>query len=227
MLQSYLGQVDVVMAALEKARPAVAAHARRVSALSVRLAVQYELDRDTIETIRLGALLHDVGKMLIPSRILDKPGRPTDREWQELKIHPQLGVDIAHRAGFDDEVCGIVLYHHERYDGRGYPDGLEGTATHFTARIVNVMDTFDALTSTRDYRTCLSIDAARTLIAREAGTKYCPWVVSGLLALPASMLTPVAAGTGQKEEWRECAGPWMSDPASLIQPWQSLTAGGN
>ncbi len=227
MLQSYLGQVDVVMAALDKARPAVAAHARRVSALSVRLAVQYELDRDTIETIRLGALLHDVGKMLIPSRILDKPGRPTDREWQELKIHPQLGVDIAHRAGFDDDVCGIVLYHHERYDGRGYPDGLVGTATHFTARIVNVMDTFDALTSTRDYRTRLSIDAARALIAREAGTKYCPWVVSGLLALPASMLAPVAEGTGQQEEWRECGGPWMSDPATLFQPWQSLAAGGN
>lgn len=227
MLQSYLGEVDVVLAALEKARPAVAAHARRVSALSVRLAVQYELDRDTIETIRLGALLHDVGKMLIPARILDKPGRPTDREWQELKIHPQLGVDIAHRAGFDDGVCGIVLYHHERYDGRGYPDGLEGNATHFTARIVNVMDTFDALTSTRDYRARLSIDAARTLIAREAGAKYCPWVVSGLLALPAAMLAPLPEGMEPKEEWRECAGPWMSDPAALVQPWQSLSVGGN
>jgi putative nucleotidyltransferase with HDIG domain len=227
MLQSYLGKVDVVMAALEKARPAVAAHARRVALYSVRLALQYDLDRETIETIRLGALLHDVGKLLIPARILDKPGRPTDREWEELRIHPQLGVDIAHRAGFDDDVCGIVLYHHERYDGQGYPDRLSGQAIHFTARLVSVMDTFDALTSARDYRSRLSVDAARALIAREAGAKYCPWIVSGLLALPTAMLTAPADGASAQEEWDERAGPWMSPAEELIQPWQGAAMGGN
>lgn len=219
MLQSDLGKVDAVLAALEKSRPEVAAHSRRVATFSVRLALQYELDRGTIETIRLGALLHDVGKMLISRRILDKPGRPTEREWRELKIHPQLGVDIAHRSGFDDEVCGIVLYHHERYDGKGYPDGLEGTANHFTARLVNVMDSFDALTSSRDYRTRLGTDAARQLIARDAGTKYCPWIVAGLLALPASMLEAPETADGA-EDWRRCALPWMNPPESLIAPWQ-------
>jgi putative nucleotidyltransferase with HDIG domain len=225
MLQSYLGRVDVVLSALERSRPAVAAHSRRVAAFSVRLAMQYELDRDTIETIRLGALLHDVGKMLISKRILDKPGRPTEREWQELKIHPQLGVDIAHRSGFDEDVCGIVLYHHERFDGTGYPDGLVGTANHFTARIVNVMDSFDALTSSRDYRDRLSIDAARQLLARDAGTKYCPWVVSGLLALPAAMLE-VSDGQVRRGDWQQQAGPWMSAPDALVNPWQPLHAAG-
>jgi putative nucleotidyltransferase with HDIG domain len=190
MFQTDLGRADAVLAALEKKRPEVAAHSRRVSAYSVRLAVQFGLPDEVIETIRLGALLHDVGKMLTPSRILEKPGRPNAREWQELKAHPELGQEICHRSGFDDEVCTIVLYHHERCDGSGYPDKLAHPVIPYTVRIVSVMDTFDALTSSRDYRERLSVAAARTLIVRSAGSKYCPWVVSGLLALPAEMLQP-------------------------------------
>ena len=188
MLQTELGRTDGVLTALEKTRPAVAAHCRRVSAYSVRLATQFGLTRDAIETIRLGALLHDVGKLLTPSRILAKPGRPNGREWRELKAHPELGMEICHRSGFDDDVNAIVLYHHEHYDGSGYPDRLAHPAIPYTVRIVSVMDTFDALTSPRDYRESLSFDAARTLIARGAGTKFCPWVVSGFLALPPEML---------------------------------------
>ena len=190
MFQTDLGRADAVLAALEMKRPEVAAHSRRVSAYSVRLAVQFGLADDVVETIRLGALLHDVGKMLTPLRILEKPGRPNAREWQELKIHPELGADICHRSGFDDEVVAIVLHHHERNDGSGYPDKLAHPAIPYTVRIVAVMDTFDALTSSRDYRDRLSVPAARTLIARAAGSKYCPWVVSGLLALPVEMLQP-------------------------------------
>lgn len=194
MFQTDLGRADAVLAALEMKRPAVAAHSRRVSAYSVRLAAQFGLADEVIETIRLGALLHDVGKMLTPSRILDKPGRPNAREWQELKIHPELGAEICHRSGFDDEVCAIVLHHHERGDGSGYPDKLAHPSIPYTVRIVAVMDTFDALTSSRDYRDRLSVPAARTLIARAAGSKYCPWVVSGLLALPVEMLQPWPGG---------------------------------
>jgi putative nucleotidyltransferase with HDIG domain len=190
MFQTDLGRADAVLAALEKKRPDVAAHSRRVSIYAVRLAVQFGLADEVTETIRLGALLHDVGKMLTPSRILEKPGRPNAREWQELKAHPELGQEICHRSGFDDEVCAIVLHHHERRDGSGYPDGLAHPAIPYTARIVSVMDTFDALTSSRDYRERLSVAAARKLIARSAGSKYCPWVVSGLLALPSEMLQP-------------------------------------
>lgn len=197
MFQADLGRTDAVLSALEKNRPDVAAHSRRVAVYSVRLAVQFGLPGDVVETIRLGALLHDVGKLLTPSRILDKPGRPNAREWQELKAHPEIGREICHRSGFDADVCAIVLHHHERSDGSGYPDRLTHAATPYPVRIVAVMDTFDALTSSRDYRERLSVDAARALIARSAGAKYCPWVVSGLLALPVEMLRQ---GTGPSSD---------------------------
>lgn len=190
MLKVRLGRVDTVLAALDRHRPDVAAHSRRVATYAVRLAAQYGLDADTMETIRVGALLHDVGKLLVPARILAKPSRPNAREWEQLRIHPMLGMDIAHRAGFDDEVCAIVLYHHERFDGAGYPDGLGGTSIPFTARLVGAIDAFDAVTSQRDYRERLSVESARQMIARDAGTKFCPWIVSGLLALPPAMLMP-------------------------------------
>jgi putative nucleotidyltransferase with HDIG domain len=215
MLQTELGRTDTVLAALEQKRPEVAAHCRRVSAYSVRLATQFGLGTDTIETIRLGALLHDVGKMLTPSRILAKPGRPNARQWQELKIHPELGMEICHRSGFDDEVSAIVLYHHERLDGGGYPDGLAHPSIHYTVRIVSVMDTFDALTSPRHYRESLSLEAARTLIARGAGTKFCPWVVSGFLALPPEMLR---AGISQAASGR------CHPEGQVLLPVESLTS---
>jgi putative nucleotidyltransferase with HDIG domain len=219
MLQTELGRTDGVLSALERQRPDVAAHCRRVSAYSVRLAAQFGLGRDIIETVRLGALLHDVGKMLTPARILDKPGRPNAREWQELKIHPELGTEICHRSGFDDDVCTVVLYHHERYDGQGYPDGLAERAIHFTARIVSVADTFDALTSPRDYRESVSAEAARVLIARGAGTKFCPWIVSGFLALPPEMLKLGAADAPARD--RRPEGPValrLDQLASLPRP---------
>jgi putative nucleotidyltransferase with HDIG domain len=188
MLQTELGHIDSVMTALHRKRPDVAAHCRRVSEYSVRLATQLGLSPEDIETVRLGALLHDVGKMLVPSRILDKPGRPTAREWQELKIHPELGVEIAHRSGFDDQVSTIVLYHHERWDGQGYPDGLSERAIPLLARIVGVADAYDAVTSSRDYRARLTPEAARALIARGAGSRHCPWIAAAFLALPLDAL---------------------------------------
>jgi putative nucleotidyltransferase with HDIG domain len=190
MLQTNLGRVEFILRALEAWRPPVAAHSRRVAIYAGRLASQLGVSRGALETIRQGALLHDAGKMVVSSRILSKPSRPTTREWQELKIHPEMGMEIAHGAGFDDDVCGIVLYHHERWDGHGYPDGASEAAIPWTARVVSVLDAFDAITSSRDYRERLSIDAARTMIAREAGTRFCPWVVSGLMALPAALLEP-------------------------------------
>jgi len=185
--------VDAFLQALDTKRSFVAAHARRVSTYAVRLATQYGLAADVVESIRLGALLHDVGKLLVPVRILTKPGRLNEQEWIELRAHPDKGIELLERIGLDDLVRDIVLHHHERHDGKGYPDGLKGIHIGWPVRIVSVVDSFDALTSPREYRSALSVEAARALLSREAGSRFCPWVVSGLLSLPAALLEPGSA----------------------------------
>ena len=108
-------------ASRDRLGPASPSHSRRVATYSVRLAMQYGLPPKLIDTIRIGALLHDVGKMLVPSRLLTKPGRLSDREWSQLQHHPVLGLELIERLGFDDTVAEIVLYHHERADGLRLP----------------------------------------------------------------------------------------------------------
>ncbi len=182
--------VEAFLQALHAKRSFVADHARRVSAYAVLLATQYGLAADVVESIRVGALLHDVGKLLVPVRILTKPGRLNEREWVELRAHPDKGVDLLERVDLDDLVREIVLHHHERHDGKGYPDGLAGKEIPWPVRIVSVMDSFDALTSPRQYRAALSVEGARALISREAGARFCPWVVGGFLSLPPDLLAP-------------------------------------
>lgn len=184
--------VNAILETMDATRPAVASHCRRVSAYGVHLAAQYGLPEEMVETIRVGSLLHDVGKLLVPAHILSKPGRLTEHEWQALQNHPEHGFDMAEHLGFASGILDIILYHHERNNCSGYPDGLDGNVIPWTVRIVSVMDAFDALTSPRAYRESLSADAARTLLAREAADRYCPWVVSGLLSMPRTMLDAVA-----------------------------------
>jgi putative nucleotidyltransferase with HDIG domain len=209
--------VNQILDAMDAKRPTVASHCRRVSAYGVHLATQYGLPDEMLETIRVGSLLHDIGKMVVPAHILSKPGRLTEQEWQALQDHPEHGFEMAERLGFDPGILDIVLYHHERNDSSGYPDGLGGNAIPWTVRIVSVMDAFDALTSPRTYREALSIDAARTLLAREAADRYCPWVVSGLLSMPRTMLDAIARG--EFDRYRPDARPSHAVLQSATTPW--------
>jgi putative two-component system response regulator len=183
--------LETLLDAVAARHPAVTFHGRRVATYAVRLATQYGLGAPVIESIRVGALLHDIGKIHLPSYILAKPGRLTEREWVTLRTHPEIGCDLVDQMGFDGAVCEIVLYHHERFDGTGYPHRLEGSAIDWAVRLVSVADAFDALTSSRPYRGAISVDAARSLLAREAGSRFCPWVAGGLLSLPRELLQPV------------------------------------
>jgi putative nucleotidyltransferase with HDIG domain len=212
-----VGGLEDIMSAMEARYPSVAAHCRRVSLYAVRLATQYGLPTSTIETIRVGALLHDLGKLEVPERILEKPGRLTEREWARLRNHPEAGLALVQRLGFDEAVAEIVLYHHERIDGSGYPDSLAAEAIPWAVRIVSVMDAFDALTSPRAYRAALSLEAARALLAREAGSRYCPWVVSGLLSLPRVMLQHVEPD--HRESYLPDSCPGMAALSLATKAW--------
>lgn len=194
--------LESLLDALKDKRPQVALHSRRVAQYAVMLAAHCGLGMDLVEKIRLGALLHDVGKLLVPAAILNKVGTLSRRQEQELRIHPDLGVELAGRAGLPDEVCRIILHHHERHDGQGYPDRRVGADTPIAIRIVSVMNAFDFLVHPPGEGRPCSVEQARTRIAGEAGTRFCPWAVSGLLALPASLLHLAPD---------EHAGPFMPD----------------
>jgi putative nucleotidyltransferase with HDIG domain len=209
--------VTDLVGAMEAKHPLVASHCRRVAAYGVLLATHYGLPESTVDAIRIGGLLHDIGKMMVPDHILAKPGRLTEDQWRALQAHPEHGFDMVEPLGFDSDVLDIVLYHHERADRSGYPDGLDLTAIPWGVRIVSVMDAFDALTSPRTYRAALSIDAARTLLARESADRYCPWVVSGLLSIPTPMLEAVANGV--PDFFRPDARPSEAVLRAATTPW--------
>lgn len=139
-----------------------------------------------IEALKAGALLHDIGKIAVPDYILNKPGKLTAAEFEKMKIHTVVGAQILSRVQFSFPVVPIVRHHHERWDGCGYPDGLKGETIPLTARILSVVDCFDAVRENRPYRRGLSRDEAIDYILRGSGSLYDPQVVTTFIAnLPA------------------------------------------
>src|SRR6185436_6368323 len=128
------------------------------------------------------ALLHDIGKLAVPEHIISKPGRLTPEEFDKMKIHPVVGAEILERVQFPYPVGPIVRSHHEKWDGSGYPDGLKGAEIPLGARILAVVDCFDALTSDRPYRRRMTEPEALTIIADRRGQMYDPVVVDAFMA---------------------------------------------
>ena len=221
MLLARAADLDTLLDAVGARHPAVAAHGRRVAAYAIRLATQFGLALQAIDAIRTGALLHDIGKIHLPADILLKPGRLTDREWTEVQTHPEIGHALVDGMSLAPGVREIVLYHHERHDGTGYPHRLSGPAIDFEVRLVSVADAFDALTSHRPYRAAVSVEVARSVLAREAGSRFCPWAVSGFLSLPRELLQPAAHNRGMGYRPDGCPSPaaafatrtWRATPA--------------
>jgi HD-GYP domain-containing protein (c-di-GMP phosphodiesterase class II) len=128
-----------------------------------------------------GALLHDVGKIGVSDTILHKPGPLTDEEWVDMRRHPKIGHDMLKEISFLSGAAGIVLAHHERFDGKGYPRGLRADEIPLGARIFVIADTFDAMTSDRPYRAALPVETARDEIIRCSGTQFDPKCVQAFL----------------------------------------------
>jgi putative two-component system response regulator len=149
-------------------------HCERLATMVVRLGERVGLLGDELEGLAYGALLHDVGKIGVPESILAKPGPLTEEEWVVLRRHPEIGERICRPLGLSRAFVPIVRHHHERWDGRGYPDGLRGAAIPLGARIVGLADAFDAMTHDRPYRAARSVEHALDEIGREAGAQFDP-----------------------------------------------------
>ncbi|MGQ0766704.1 MAG: HD domain-containing phosphohydrolase [Gemmatimonadota bacterium] len=166
--QVYLDVVREWGASIESADAYTHGHSSRVAEYAVAIACSLGLDDLMLTTIRVGAFLHDLGKVRVPHEILNKAGRLTESEFAVMQQHPVFGVELLSRVEFPWNIIPIVRWHHERFDGRGYPDGLSGDEIPIEAQIVCIADVYDALTSTRSYRSAMSIDDAHGIIRESA-----------------------------------------------------------
>jgi putative nucleotidyltransferase with HDIG domain len=161
--------------------PSTAAHCTRVTELACRLAAWMGWDDDRIEQLRIGARLHDIGKVMISERILRKRGPLSPEELAEIRTHPSAGARLIAPVGHAHDAIPYVLYHHERWDGGGYPTRRPGHDVPEGARLLAVVDAFDAMTSTRPYRRALPTFNALAEIERCAGTQFDPEIADAFL----------------------------------------------
>jgi len=177
------GVVQAVALTVDIRDPYTAGHQRRVSQLSSAIAKEMNLTLDLIEEIHIAGVLHDIGKISVPAEILSKPGRLNGMEMSLLKAHPQIGYDILEKIDFPWPLAKVVLQHHERMDGSGYPAGLSGKEILLEARILGVADVVEAMSSHRPYRPALGIDKALEEISKNRGILYDTEVVDVCLKL--------------------------------------------
>ena len=177
------GSIRLASVAVEKRDPYTAGHQQRVAHLSRAVAKKMGLARAQVEGIFMAGLIHDVGKISVPAEILAKPTRLTDNELNLIKMHPRVGHDILSGIMFPWPLADIVLQHHEKMDGTGYPRGLSGEDIFMEARVICVADVVEAMASDRPYRAGLGVDIAMEEITRGRGTAYDPMVVDSCVEL--------------------------------------------
>ncbi len=172
--KAYLETIEILRYTVEAKDTYTRGHSDRVSEFSVLLGKKLNLSDEEINTLKIGGLFHDIGKIGVPDSILLKDSKLTDDEYSEIKNHPSIGAHILSNATIFQDVIPIVKHHHERYDGKGYPEQLKGDDIPFAARITAVADAFDAMTSRRTYRDSLDIDTVKAEIERCKGTQFDP-----------------------------------------------------
>jgi diguanylate cyclase (GGDEF)-like protein/putative nucleotidyltransferase with HDIG domain len=196
MVDLHLATIEALAGAIDAKDQTGPDHIRRVQAYAAGLARALGMTENEVQGVRTAALLHDIGKLAIPEHILAKPGPLTPEEFQKVQIHPQVGAEILRSVPFPYPVAPLVLSHHERWDGRGYPYGIKEDAIPLGARVVGIADFFVALTSDRPYHKAISREAAVVLLQQEAGKALDPRVVDVFVsALPRLALDAEAAET--------------------------------
>ena len=180
---AFFNAVTSLAYALEAKDVYTSGHSQRVTEISVAIAEEMKLPPETIEKVRLAGLVHDIGKIGIRESVLNKPASLTDEEFAHIRSHSEAGERILTPIIEDKEILKAVRHHHERYDGKGYPDGLKGDEVPLLARILAVADTFDAMTSKRPYRDALSHEAAYAEVERYRGTQFAPDAADAFLKI--------------------------------------------
>ncbi|MEZ5294341.1 MAG: diguanylate cyclase [Vicinamibacterales bacterium] len=177
MSDLHLATIEALALAIDAKDQTAQSHIRRVQLYAAGLAKALGMPEQEIQGVKTAALLHDIGKLAVPEHILSKPGPLTQEEFQKIRIHPQVGAEIISAVPFPYPVAPLILSHHERWDGRGYPRGLAAEDIPLGARILTVVDYFDALTSDRPYHRAMDHDAALAVLEQESGKALDPTVV--------------------------------------------------
>ena len=183
----YTETLEALASALEARDPYTQAHTSRIRDMASALAVAMKVPAEVRRATRLGAILHDVGKIGISDSILHKPGPLTEAEWEIMRTHPELGERMLESIDFLRPALPIIRHHHERWDGTGYPDRLAAQEIPVGARIVGVCDAFDAMTTDRPYKRAMPVDAALEEIMRCAGTQFDPECAKLLVEVVSNM----------------------------------------
>ena len=168
--------VECITSALDARDPYTGKHSERVSDMACFIGELMGLNEAETQEIHIAGHLHDIGKIGIPDRVLLKEGKLDDEEWTLMKKHPEIGADILSKSSHFARLAAIILHHHERWDGKGYPFGAKGTEIPLGARIIAVCDSIDAMASKRAYRNALPLDVCKAEIEKNVGIMYDPEV---------------------------------------------------
>lgn len=172
--KSYMDSIEILRHTVEAKDPYTRGHSDRVSEYAVLLGKKLNLTNEDIEKLKIGGLFHDIGKIGIPDSILLKESKLTDEEYIKIKEHPVIGYNILENADMFKNILDIIKYHHERFDGNGYPEKLAGENIPYLSRITSVVDSFDAMTSKRSYRDSLPMDVVKSEILQNFGSQFDP-----------------------------------------------------
>lgn len=183
IFSNLISTLDALVQAIEAKDPYTRMHSKQVAAIAVKLGNELSCTEEELHILEVSGKLHDIGKIGVPDQILLKPGGLTDEEYKVIKTHPVIGARIVGKLGLWDREKEIIRYHHERFDGSGYPEGLEGEDIPFLSRILSLADVFDAVSSDRVYRKRMETEKVREIINRGMGTQFDPRIVEAFQRL--------------------------------------------
>jgi diguanylate cyclase (GGDEF)-like protein/putative nucleotidyltransferase with HDIG domain len=219
MADLHLATIEALALAIDAKDQTSQSHIRRVQLYAAALARALGMRENDIQGVKTAALLHDIGKLAVPEHILSKPGPLTPEEFQKIRAHPKVGADIISAVPFPYPVSPLILSHHERWDGKGYPSGLKGEEIPLGARILSVVDYFDALRAERPYHKAMGFDAAVALLQQEMGKALDPTVVEKFIELlPALQIEAATLEQVKPRPNPESHGLSVGRPATGLTP---------